>query len=638
IALFILFSLAFVTTGVLSFVNLVAGLRQLFYVEIIFSLFSLFAMYRMFFKEVNFQRYALIFIVMLMIVLLAAVIKVPTTTRAVIFLFFFPFATSIVLEKRYAVILMSIFILLIAFIVFFNLSKAHFYTIESFTLIISLIFFSSFSAFYVYAVKEANKIIALKESTLLELQSRFKMVTDIAFEALIITKNAVIVQGNDKAVEMFGYQYQEDILDEHLQKFVTPQSMQQIALHVQNNDESAYVIDGIKKDGTVFPAKVRGKNVSYGGEAYRVSAIEDITNLQDAQGQITKFVSAIEQSSQMIFITNCRGEIEYVNGSFEKKTGFNSNEVIGKTPRVLKSNQHDSTFYNHLWEAITSGDAWSGEMYNRRKDGSIIIVQNFINSIKDKNGQITHFISTQEDVTEKKEHEKIVLSQMKQAQMGEMLSMIAHQWRQPLSTITTISGNIQLGFDLGDIKKEEIIDQLHAIDEHVFFLSDTVNDFRNFFEPDKKKHKILLSKLLSKVFLIIAKQLEMNNIKVEVINEEDPSIVTYVNEVVQVLLSLINNVIDKVSEEELTDQRIDIIVEKDEEMVSIAVQDYAGGIPEDIIDEIFIPYFSTKLEKHGTGLGLYMSKTIIEDHCAGTLSAVNQEGGARFIIKLPQSE
>jgi len=239
-----------------------------------------------------------------------------------------------------------------------------------------------------------------------------------------------------------------------------------------------------------------------------------------------------------------------------------------------------------------------------------------------------------------REKDKQLLQQSRLAQMGEMINMIAHQWRQPLSAIsaTTSNLNFKLMFE-ENIDTEELSKEIELISKYAQHLSSTIDDFRNFFKENKNKQKINLTTLIEETLHIAKVSIENKNIKLITNYCCDKVINTYPNEVKQVLLNLLKNAQDALLEREIKDPYIEIgtICGTNKETY-IYVKDNAGGVPQEIIEKIFEPYFSTKLERDGTGLGLYMSKTIIEEHCKGKLYVENEKEGAKFIIKFYQDD
>jgi len=466
-------------------------------------------------------------------------------------------------------------------------------------------------------------------------EDRLEIVTSTAFEAIIISHEDKIIKANQKALEMFGYQNMEDVIDKNVRQFIALDSMYSVYKHALKNDEDPHLIRGLREDGSSFPMELKGKTINYFDQTFRVSAIQSLDTLSKAKDEIAKLAQVVEQNSSIIMITNAQGYLEYVNQAFVDKMGYSREEVINRKPNVISSGHHKVNFYEELWSTISKGDVWSKEMTNRTKSGEVITVKNNISSITNDHGEITHYIAMQEDITHLKEQERMLFAQTKQAQMGEMLSMIAHQWRQPLSAISVIGAKLRFALELKTLNDKMIKENLSMIDMQIQFLSDTIDDFRNFFKPNKKLVVINAQTLIKKATNIISKQIELQNVTLTIDKSVDIKIKTYSHEVVQVLLSLIQNSLDQMQSKLLVTKEITLSVSQDNEFCVIMVKDTAGGIPHEIIDDIFLPYFSTKNEKQGTGLGLHMCKTIVEEHCHGSIKAENWEEGVCFFISLP---
>ena len=233
------------------------------------------------------------------------------------------------------------------------------------------------------------------------------------------------------------------------------------------------------------------------------------------------------------------------------------------------------------------------------------------------------------EVEKNRKKDQQILHQSRLAQMGEMISMIAHQWRQPLSAIssTTINLQLKLLLDTFDVStkeaqeesKEYLKKQLAKIEDYVQNLTVTIDDFRNFYKPNKESVVTTFENIVKKALNIIKSSLDNRNIKLTIEYKSKNELKLYENEMVHVILNILKNAQDNFIEKKTINPEIKITLTQN----NIIICDNGGGIQENIIENIFDPYFSTKDEKNGTGLGLYMSKIIVEEHHNGMLHVNN---------------
>ena len=269
--------------------------------------------------------------------------------------------------------------------------------------------------------------------------------------------------------------------------------------------------------------------------------------------------------------------------------------------------------------------------------------------LKNMQGNIVAVLSSYLDITDKKEaqieltkKERLLAQQSKMASMGEMLENIAHQWRQPLSVITTGASGIKLNKEYGILTDDMLLSTLESIEVSANHMSKTIDDFRDFFKVDKKLDYFNVNEAIDKSLFILSSKFKNRNIDV-VENIQEIQAYGLMNEFIQSLMNILNNANDIL--ENLKDEKkyifIDMKVEDDR--LIITVKDNAGGIPADTLPKIFEPYFTTKEGRKGTGIGLYMTKEMIENHMHGKVSAKNVQysyedidyNGASFIIELP---
>ena len=266
----------------------------------------------------------------------------------------------------------------------------------------------------------------------------------------------------------------------------------------------------------------------------------------------------------------------------------------------------------------------------------------------DENDNVIGVLGVIQDLTNQidnqnrlKEHEQLLIQQSKLASMGEMIANIAHQWRQPLSIISTSATGIKIQKEMGILDDASEIKSLDCINENAQYLSNTIEDFRDFFKKSKIKSFINLDKLLEKTLKLILTRLKNKEITI-VKNNLDIEFETYEREMIQVFINIINNSIDALENKDY-DKFIFFETQKFEDKIIIKIKDNAGGIEENILDRIFEPYFTTKESKQGTGIGLYMCNEIIVKHLHGKILVSNESFeyknqkyiGSLFVIELP---
>jgi signal transduction histidine kinase len=229
------------------------------------------------------------------------------------------------------------------------------------------------------------------------------------------------------------------------------------------------------------------------------------------------------------------------------------------------------------------------------------------------------------------------------AAMGEMIENIAHQWRQPLSVISSAVTGMQLQKELNlNENKEDDIKSLILVNQSVQYLSKTIDDFRNFLKTDKIKSKISINNTLEKSLSLLSSKLKNRNISI-IKNLEELTICGIENELLQVFMNILSNAKDVLEDKRIDEKMIFIDITKDNKNVVISIKDNGGGINESIINRVFEPYFTTKHKSQGTGIGLYMSQEIVQNHMGGTISCTNTSyeynsknyTGAMFKITLP---
>lgn len=399
---------------------------------------------------------------------------------------------------------------------------------------------------------------------------------------------------------------------------------------------------------------------------------------------LDQYQKAIEQSN-IISKTDTNGIITFVNEEFCEISGYTKEELIGQNHNIVRHPDVPSSTFKNLWETIKAKKTYKATVKNKAKDGSTFYVNTTVTPILDKKNEIVEYIAIRYDVTkevlykqalEKKEKEledlnlnleakveeqtkelkklnenlelrvqeeiaknnekqKIMFWQSRLASLGQMLANIAHQWRQPLT---------ELNLALFNMKKASTQNNTQQIQEYyeeskkiIQNMSHTIDDFTNFFNPNKQKDCFDIVQSINETIQIMQKILMKE--KIELLQDyQSVKVLGVSNELSQILINLIQNSKDAFIQNNIQDRRIFIYSKKYKDHVIICIEDNAGGINSNILDKIFEPYFTTKHASKGIGLGLFMSKMICEQSLNGTLEIKNIKDGVQACITIALGE
>lgn len=396
-----------------------------------------------------------------------------------------------------------------------------------------------------------------------------------------------------------------------------------------------------------------------------------------SKSKLQQYQDAIDESN-IVSKTDKNGYITFVNDEFCDISKFTKEELIGKSHNIVRHPDVDPSVFQNLWSTILDKKVYKGIIKNRAKDGSVFYLNATIIPILDDYGEIDEFVAIRHDVTEmvelnerlsvarsqlkelnasledkvrvqtkelinlnktlekrveeevskNEEKNRLLAHQAKLASMGEMIGNIAHQWRQPLS---------ELGIDLFKLKQdrdneEKFLKTYNHAKSVIKSMSKTIDDFRNFFKSDKDKEFFSITESINDTLVLLKGTLKKENISVNLSKELDIEIFGVKSELSQILLNLLSNAKDAMKD--VNNKIINIIIEKDDKFAYIDVFNSGKPIDKSILDKIFEPYFTTKHKSVGTGLGLYMSKAIVQN-MNGTINVENLKNGVKFCIKIP---
>ena len=393
--------------------------------------------------------------------------------------------------------------------------------------------------------------------------------------------------------------------------------------------------------GEHLAIRLRLRAIEIDGLSYILGFITDTSKEEEQKKLLTEsehnFQAILDEMYTFVAVLDVDGHVEFINQRVLKDSEIGLSDVKGKIFYELPWWSYNSDMVKELKEDFIR----VGEGITIRKDLQIEIQKDqflwidfALHPAYDKRGNIIHLVAEAIDITSKKRALKEMLQQSRKAQMGEMLSIIAHQWKQPLSVIATISSSVkfELLFDERDVLIQEQMDKIESTVSH---LTDTMHTFTHFFNPNKVRNSTNMRTIVDKCLALMNDTLKKLDIDVTISIENDEDFLSFEDELIQVLMDIIKNALDFLEHNTFGTPSLKLIQEKSDETISLSVIDNAGGIPDEVLPKLFDPYFSTKDSESGTGLGLHMSKIIVEEHCQGKIEAIQMDDGACFKITLP---
>ncbi len=397
------------------------------------------------------------------------------------------------------------------------------------------------------------------------------------------------------------------------------------------------------------------------------------------------YQEAIENSN-IVSKTDINGIITFVNDEFCKISGYSYDELIGQNHNIVRHPEIPTSNFENLWNTILLKKPYKATVKNLTKDGKTVYLNTTITPILDEFENIIEFIAIRYDVTaevelkkslelkekeleqlnlnlelkileqtkqlkelnktleqrveeeikKNEEKQKLLFWQSRMASLGQMLGNIAHQWRQPLTELSLTLFNIKKASSTHNEKKvEELYKESKDL---IFSMSTTIEDFTNFFNPLKEKKSFEIKDAINEALIILRKLIELENINIKIDIPNNYKILGVSNELSQVIINLIQNAKDAFIQNNTKDKEISISLKEepilDKKYAILEIKDNAGGISNENLEKIFEPYFTTKHKSQGTGLGLFMSKMIIEKSLDGTLNHKNIDGGSIFCISI----
>ena len=488
------------------------------------------------------------------------------------------------------------------------------------------------------------------EIALIESEERYRTLFERAGDGIIVVdiegeRAGVIVSANRAAAEMHGY-----TMDEFLSLRMSDLDTQEEAARMQRYFASVQQGKVVKtehyhrrKDGSVIAIDLSAGPLEIKGHRYSLSINRDVSERKKAESERVLLATAVEQAAESVEITDSEGTIVYVNPAFERTTGYSRQEAIGNKPSILSRTKHDAAFYQEIWEVISAGRTWNGNLLNKRKDGSLFEEEVTISPVRDESGTIVNYVAVKRDVTNEVLLQKQLLEAQKMEAVGTLAGGIAHDFNNLLQVIIGFAEvaffDIQEGdpgyAELGEIKNAA----LNAAELTQGLLTFSRRLESKLRPVDVNLELERLTKMLRRTLPKMIK-IEMNLSKhIDTVNA-DPA------QLQQVIMNLAVNARDAMPnggtlsiqtkniyfDEEYCESHLDT---SPGHHVLLSISDSGTGMSEQTRKHIFDPFFTTKATGKGTGLGLSVAFGIVKSHGGRILCYSEQGQGTSFKIYLP---
>ena len=466
--------------------------------------------------------------------------------------------------------------------------------------------------------------IKYSRKNLINNQIKLKLILEMSPTAVRIVKNdgEKIVFANNAYLKLLGITL-EELPNKTPKSYYPKEAIYQDLLISLNKDETI--------ENRLIPLKINGSeiwviatymNIVYDSEKAVIAWFYDVTDKIKIQKQIeeqkNEFETIFNYSIDGLAIVDLNGNFLEFNASFMKMVGFTREELLKTSCLKLTAPEDIQVTKDALQDALEYGFAIDIEKSYIIKSHQNITVNFSMVLLPDKK----RILLSTKDMTQ----HKLMESQAKLASMGEMIGNIAHQWRQPLSLISTIASGIKVQSEFGQFDEKSIVPDMDNIIKQTTYLSNTIDDFRNFIKNENERSEVQISNIIKKALSIVNPSIINHNITVIQNNKDDMILDGYENQLIQALINILNNSKDALKEhiKEGDDRLIFIETKTIINGFIIKIRDNAGGIPENVIKKIFEPYFTTKHKSIGTGIGLSITHQIVTKHHDANITASNE--------------
>ncbi len=492
------------------------------------------------------------------------------------------------------------------------------------------------------------------EEDLFDSREQYRLLMENSSDAIVLydAETLEVIEVNPKAAELTGRSVATLIgLKQH--ELHPPEEYgfhrKLFQAHIAGkNDFSTTDVTLLHQSGDRIPVQISASRTTIKGRTILQRIYHDMRKRVKDEEQRRLLATAVEQAAESVVITDIHGIIEYVNPAYEKITGYSKDEVIGKKASVVKSGKMEKYQYKLLWDAISAGKVWSGQIINRKKDGTLFTEEQTIAPVQDNKGKISHYVAVKRDITRQNQLKNIVRQTQKMQAIGTLAGGIAHDFNNILTAILGFAELSTLLCENNTVLKANLAEIITASER----AGQLIKQILTFSRQTEKNISSLRIDLIVKEALRLLRASLPANIKLEIDIRTKEMVRADPTQIHQVVMNLCMNAFQAL-ENEGEDGTIEVVLDVEKigpkkgvelgnlpagQYVVLQVKDNGHGIAREHLDRIFEPYFTTRSKNEGTGLGLSVVHGIVQDH-RGALRVDSTPGkGSCFYVYLPLSE
>ncbi len=483
-----------------------------------------------------------------------------------------------------------------------------------------------------------------------ESEERYRLLVELSPEAVVVHSDGRIVYSNPAGANLFGAPDPELLVGKPVRELVHPDSWDRFAHRAwQILEQKEHVAPAEllyrRLDGRVFTGESWGVPITFSGKPASLASIRDVTDRKQAEEERVRLASVIEQSGEMVVMTDRGGSIEYVNPAFSRITGYAAEDVVGKTPAILNSGRQSAEFYQELWDTLSGGRTWRGQFVNRKKDGTLFEEEATISPVKNAAGEVTHYVAVKRDVTEQLKIEKQLSQAQKMEAIGTMAGGIAHDFNNILGAISGYT-ELSLAKTPSDSRVAYYLQQIQTASQRAINLVKQILEFSR--QTENERIPLSLTPLVKEAARML-REIIPATIEIRLnLRAEADTILADATQIYQILMNLCTNAYQAMKEKggvlEILLEGIAVGEDPADELrgldpgryVRMTIRDTGEGIDPVIVKRIFDPFFTTKKVGEGTGLGLSVVHGIVRNY-GGKITVESRLGeGSSFSVYLPR--